>query len=308
MLPMVSSPLAEMVPTWAISFLSLVGLDSFFSSADHGLHRLVDAALELHRAVAGGDQLQALLVDGPREHGGGGGAVAGLVGGLAGDLLHHLRAHVLEPVLEVDLLGDGDAVLGDRGRAERLLDDHVAALGAEGHRDRVGQDANAAQDGVARALVEVDFLGCHLQTSGKPGFFEIRRDWHSPAASANLKVCRTLSTASSAPAENGTLGGRAHPLRRRRRGHGARHPLAGRARGAGQDARGPGGRLGARARLPRRALPGRAPHLGPHHPLRGQRHPAHPHRAPEPARRRQRLADERAARTSSSSPRSARTW
>ena len=33
MLPMVSSPLAEMVPTWAISFLSLVGLLSFFSSA-----------------------------------------------------------------------------------------------------------------------------------------------------------------------------------------------------------------------------------------------------------------------------------
>src|SRR2546426_135742 len=32
-LPMVSSPLAEMVPTWAISFGSLVALESFFSSA-----------------------------------------------------------------------------------------------------------------------------------------------------------------------------------------------------------------------------------------------------------------------------------
>ncbi len=31
--PMVASPLAEMVPTWAISFLSLVGLAIFFSSA-----------------------------------------------------------------------------------------------------------------------------------------------------------------------------------------------------------------------------------------------------------------------------------
>src|SRR5947209_5812792 len=30
---MVMSPLAEMVPTWAISFLSLVGLESFFNSA-----------------------------------------------------------------------------------------------------------------------------------------------------------------------------------------------------------------------------------------------------------------------------------
>ena len=33
MLPMVSSPLAEMVPTWAISFLSLVALESFLSSS-----------------------------------------------------------------------------------------------------------------------------------------------------------------------------------------------------------------------------------------------------------------------------------
>ncbi len=33
MLPMVVSPLAEMVPTWAMSFLPLVGFASFFSSA-----------------------------------------------------------------------------------------------------------------------------------------------------------------------------------------------------------------------------------------------------------------------------------
>ena len=33
MLPMVSSPLAEMVPTWATSLRSLVGLEIFFSSA-----------------------------------------------------------------------------------------------------------------------------------------------------------------------------------------------------------------------------------------------------------------------------------
>jgi hypothetical protein len=59
---------------------------------DHGLDGLVDAALEVHRVVAGGHQLEALLVDRAGEHGGGGGAVAGLVAGLAGDLAHHLRA------------------------------------------------------------------------------------------------------------------------------------------------------------------------------------------------------------------------
>jgi hypothetical protein len=47
----------------------------------------------------------------------GGGAVARDVGGLGGDLLDHLGAHVLVGVVELDLLGDGDAVLGDgRGR------------------------------------------------------------------------------------------------------------------------------------------------------------------------------------------------
>ncbi len=40
MLPMVLSPLAEMVPTWAISFCALVGLESFFSSATTDLTAL----------------------------------------------------------------------------------------------------------------------------------------------------------------------------------------------------------------------------------------------------------------------------
>ena len=73
----------------------------------------VDAALEVHRVHAGGDRLRAFLDDRLGEHRGGGGAVAGDVVGLRGHLAHHLRAHVLELVLELDFLGDGDAVLGD---------------------------------------------------------------------------------------------------------------------------------------------------------------------------------------------------
>jgi hypothetical protein len=38
----------------------------------------------------------------------------GEVGRLAGDFARHLRAHVLEAVLQIDLAGDGHAVLGDR--------------------------------------------------------------------------------------------------------------------------------------------------------------------------------------------------
>jgi hypothetical protein len=73
----------------------------------------VDAALQVHRVHAGRDRLHALADDRLGEHGRGGGAVTGDVVGLRGHFAQHLRAHVLELVLELDLLGDGDAVLGD---------------------------------------------------------------------------------------------------------------------------------------------------------------------------------------------------
>jgi hypothetical protein len=64
--------------------------------------------------------------------------------GLGGDFLDHLGAHVLEGVLELDLLGDRDAVLGDRRGAELLVEHDVAALGAERHLDGFGELIDAA--------------------------------------------------------------------------------------------------------------------------------------------------------------------
>ena len=107
-----------MVPTWAIIVCPSTGLESFSIASTAAFDGLLDAALDVHRVGAGGDVLDALAVDRLGEHGGGGGAVTGDVGGLGRDLAHHLGAHVLERVLELDLLGDGDAVLGD-GRASR---------------------------------------------------------------------------------------------------------------------------------------------------------------------------------------------
>src|SRR6185437_11436816 len=88
----------------------------------------------------------------------GGGAVAGRVSRFGGDFAHHLGAHVLELVLELDLLGDGDAVLGDAGSAERLLENDVAALRAERHLDGVGENVDAAQHAVAGIDAEFDFF------------------------------------------------------------------------------------------------------------------------------------------------------
>src|SRR6266513_748040 len=72
------------------------GLGDLLQLLDHGDHRLVDAALQVHRVHARGDELHALAHDGLGENGCGRGAVTGHVRGLGGDFLHHLRAPVLE--------------------------------------------------------------------------------------------------------------------------------------------------------------------------------------------------------------------
>jgi hypothetical protein len=96
-------------------------------------------ALQVHRVVAGNDQLHPLMANRLSQHGRGGGAVARKVGRFRGDFAHHLRAHVLELVGELDFLGDRHAVFGDFRCAPALFDHHVAALGSERHFDDVGQ-------------------------------------------------------------------------------------------------------------------------------------------------------------------------
>ena len=137
----------------------------FLQLLDHGLDRKIDAALEVHRVHARGHRLRAFLDDRGGKHRRGRGAVTGDVGGLRGDLAHHLRAHVLELVLKLDFLGDGDAVFGDAGSAEALVEDDVAALGAERHLHRVGEDVDATQQTLARIAVKPNFFGSHVDLS-----------------------------------------------------------------------------------------------------------------------------------------------
>ena len=126
---------------------------------DDRLDALLDAALDAHRVGAGADVLEALGDDGLGEHDGGRGAVAGDVVGLGRDLLEELRAHVLERILELDLRGDGHAVVGDRGRAVLLVEHDVAALGPERDADRVGEAVDAALEAAPGHLVEQELLG-----------------------------------------------------------------------------------------------------------------------------------------------------
>ena len=136
-------------------------LGALLEVGDDGFDRLLDAALQVHRVHAGGNRLRAFAHDGVGQDGGGGGAVAGRVVGLGGDFAHHLGAHVLELVGELDFLGDRHAVLGRARGAEALLDDDVAALGAQRHLHRVGENVDAAEQSLARVGAEFYVFGCH---------------------------------------------------------------------------------------------------------------------------------------------------
>ena len=141
----------------------LLGLDRLglgLHLGDGGVDGLVDAATDGQRVGAGGDVAQTVVDDSLSEQGCGGSAVTHGVVGLGGDLLHQLSAHVLDVVLELDLLGDGNAVVGDGRGTERALQSDVAALGAHGDGNGVGQSVDALGELSAGIGVERNVL-CH---------------------------------------------------------------------------------------------------------------------------------------------------
>src|SRR4051794_13146196 len=129
----------------------------------------LDAALQAERVRAGGHVLEALADDRLGEHGGRRRAVAGYVVRGRGDLAHELGALVLEDVLDLDLTGDGDAVVGDGRSTELLVEHHVTAARAEGDLDRVGDRVDALLEGLARVDVVLQFLVSHVSLFRKSG-------------------------------------------------------------------------------------------------------------------------------------------
>ena len=71
-----------------------------------------------------------------------------------------LRAHVLERILELDLLCDGNTVVGYQRCAELLIEHDVAALGAEGDLNRICKLIHAALNSLACFFAENN-LFCH---------------------------------------------------------------------------------------------------------------------------------------------------
>ena len=149
------SQLAETVATCAISVRSLTFLEILRELGDDGFDGLVDAALERGRVRAGGDVAETFPVDGLGENGRGRGAVTSDVAGLGGDFADELGAHVFVRIFELDFLGHGHTVLGDRRAAEFLVEDDVAAARSEGRLDGAREFLDAAEKRVPRVLVEL---------------------------------------------------------------------------------------------------------------------------------------------------------
>ena len=122
------------------------------------LHGRLDAALDVGGSRTAGHVAQTLVHQRLREHGCGGGAVAGNVIGLGGDFLRQLGAQVLVRVVQFNLAGNGHAVVGDDGRTPLLIEHNIAPARAEGYLDRVCQLIDAGLQGLAGCIVEFKLL------------------------------------------------------------------------------------------------------------------------------------------------------
>ena len=125
----------------------------------------LDPLAEGERVGAGGDVLQTRADDRLREQRRRRGSVAGDVVGRRGDLADELGALVGEDVLDLDLAGDGDAVVGDGRGAELLVEDDVAALRAERHLDCVGDGVDAVLQSGAGVRAVLELLVSHISDS-----------------------------------------------------------------------------------------------------------------------------------------------
>ena len=115
--------------------------------------RFVDTALEGDRIGASGDVAHTLFNDGVGQHGGGGGTVASGVVGFGSGLTNQGNASVLDVVFEFNFLSNGDAIVDDLGGAKLLLENHVAALGAEGNGNGLSQNIHAPFEGATGVFV-----------------------------------------------------------------------------------------------------------------------------------------------------------
>ena len=112
----------------------------------------------------------------------------------------------LEDKFELDVLGDRDAVLGDARGAIRLGEDHVAALGAEGDANGVGEGVHALR-AITRVGLESQLFGGHRQLLVSSGV------WRPQGSGGLLGRCDSYMIRSSSPSIRTSSAGPAWRMR-----------------------------------------------------------------------------------------------
>ena len=118
-----------------LSDLALAGyhrglcLDGLYS----GINSLADTLTKDDGVGTGLQVLHTLSYDGLCQNGCSCGTVTGNIVGLGSHLSYQLCAHVLIGILEVDLLRNGNAVVGDQRCTVALVQNHVSALRSKGY-------------------------------------------------------------------------------------------------------------------------------------------------------------------------------
>ena len=159
MLPISASPLAEMVPTWAISSLEVTFLALALSSATTAATaRSMPRLRSIGLAPAATDLAPSLTIAWAS-------TVAVVVPSPAtSEVLEATSRSICAPMFS-NLSSSSISLatvtpsLVTRGAPKDLLEHDVAALGAERHLDRVGEDVDAAQHPLAGVLREFYFFG-----------------------------------------------------------------------------------------------------------------------------------------------------
>ena len=112
---------------------------------DGRLGASLEAALEVYGAGAGDHIAHAIGKYCVCQNDRRAGTIADGLASLLGGLPQHLRAEVLLGILEVELLGDGHAVVADKGHTPFSLDQHGLGFWPQRHPDCIGKLRGATQ-------------------------------------------------------------------------------------------------------------------------------------------------------------------
>ena len=127
------------------------GSRELFQVSHDCVERAIESALQVDRAGAGGNVLDSFGKYRRGQQRGRRRSVADHLARALGRLPNDLGAEVFLVVLQLELLGDRDPIVADKGTAPFLLDEHTLRLRTQRHAHGIGERQRAVQDLLAGA-------------------------------------------------------------------------------------------------------------------------------------------------------------